>query len=94
MVNDPTTRRWRQIDLANASFGHGVGTTLMQLAVAYSAIVNGGVLVRPRIVESVDGVPIPITVRGTATTPEVSAQMIKMTGQVTKSVPLYARLTR
>jgi cell division protein FtsI (penicillin-binding protein 3) len=94
LVNDPTKRRWRQIDLANASFGHGVGTTLMQLAVAYSAIVNGGVLVRPRIVESVDGVPIPITVRGTATTPEVSAQMIKMTGQVTKSVPLYARLTR
>jgi cell division protein FtsI/penicillin-binding protein 2 len=42
----------------------------------------------------VDGVPIPITVRGTATTPEVAAQLVKMTSQVTKSVPFYARLTR
>jgi len=94
LVNNPANQRWRQIDLANASFGQGVGTTLIQLAVAYSALVNGGVLVRPRVVESVDGVPVPITVRGTATTPEVAAQLVKMTGQVTKSVPFYARLTR
>lgn len=94
LVNDPADRRWREIDVANASFGQGVGTTLMQLAVAYSALVNGGVLVRPRLVEAIDGVPVPITVRGTATTPEVSAQMVRMTGQVTKSVPFYAKLTR
>ena len=94
LVNDPAERRWREIDVANASFGHGVGTTLIQLAVAYSALVNGGVLVRPRLVESVDGVPIPITVRGTATTPDVSAQMVRMTSQVTSSVPFYAKLTR
>ena len=94
LVNDPADRRWREIDVANASFGQGVGTTLIQLAVAYSALVNGGVLVRPRFVESIDGVQVPITVRGTATTPEVSAQMVRMTGQVTKSVPFYAKLTR
>ena len=94
LVNDPADRRWREIDVANASFGQGVGTTLMQLAVAYSALVNGGVLVRPRLVDSIDGVPVPITVRGTATTPEVSAQMVRMTGQVPKSVPFYAKLTR
>ncbi|MFM9129032.1 MAG: peptidoglycan D,D-transpeptidase FtsI family protein [Candidatus Limnocylindrus sp.] len=94
LVNDPADRRWREIDVANASFGQGVGTTLIQLAVAYSALVNGGVLVRPRLVEAVDGVTIPITVRGTATTPEVSAQLVRMTGQVTSSVPVYAKLTR
>ena len=94
LVNDPADRRWREIDIANASFGQGVGTTLIQLAVAYSALVNGGVLVRPRLVESVDGVTIPITVRGTATSPEVSAQMVRMTSQVTSSVPFYAKLTR
>ena len=94
LVNDPADRRWREIDVANATFGQGVGTTLIQLAVAYSALVNGGVLVRPRLVESVDGVAIPITVRGTATTPEVSAKMVRMTSQVTSSVPFYARLTR
>ena len=94
LVNDPAARRWREIDVANASFGQGVGTTLMQLAVAYSALVNGGTLVRPRLVDAIDGVPVPITVRGTATTPEVSAQMVRMTNQVTKSVPFYAKLTR
>ena len=94
LVNDPADRRWREIDVANASFGQGVGTTLIQLAVAYSALVNGGVLVRPRLVESVNGVTIPITVRGTATTPDVSAQMVRMTSQVTSSVPFYAKLTR
>ena len=94
LVNDPADRRWREIDVANASFGQGVGTTLIQLAVAYSALVNGGVLVRPRLVEFVDGVTIPITVRGTATTPDVSAQMVRMTSQVTSSVPFYAKLTR
>lgn len=94
LVNDPAERRWREIDVANASFGQGVGTTLVQLAVAYSALVNGGVLVRPRLVDSIDGVPVPITVRGTATTPQVSAQLVSMTGQVTKSVPFYAKLTR
>ena len=94
LVNDPAERRWREIDVANASFGQGVGTTLIQLAVAYSALVNGGVLVRPRLVESVDGVPIPITIRGTATTPEASAQMVRMTSQVTSSVPFYTKLTR
>jgi hypothetical protein len=94
LVNDPAERRWREIDVANAAFGQGVGTTLMQLAVAYSALVNGGVLVRPRLVESVDGVTVPITIRGTATTPEVSAQLVRMTSQVTKSVPFYAKLTR
>jgi len=94
LVNDPAERRWREIDVANAAFGQGVGTTLMQLAVAYSALVNGGVLVRPRLVESIDGVTVPITIRGTATTPEVSAQLVRMTSQVTKSVPFYAKLTR
>ncbi|MEY3726419.1 MAG: hypothetical protein RI971_996, partial [Chloroflexota bacterium] len=94
LVNDPADRRWREIDVANASFGQGVGTTLIQLAVAYSALVNGGVLVRPRLVESIDGVTVPITVRGAATSPEVSAHMVHMTSQVTSSVPFYARLTQ
>jgi len=92
IARDPGAERWRQIDLANASFGQGVSTTLMQLAVAYSAMVNGGILVRPRVVAAVDGVPTPITARGAATTPEVSRQMIQMTAAAPKIVPLYQRL--
>ena len=50
LVKDPTISAWRQIDLANGSFGQGVAVTPMQLAAAYSAMVNGGVLPQPHVV--------------------------------------------
>jgi stage V sporulation protein D (sporulation-specific penicillin-binding protein) len=42
--------RWSDIQLANVAFGQGISVTPLQLATAYSAIANDGVLVRPRIV--------------------------------------------
>lgn len=53
LVTDPVQRRWRQIDLANGSFGQGVAVTQIQLAAAYAAMVNGGTLVRPRVVAGI-----------------------------------------
>jgi cell division protein FtsI/penicillin-binding protein 2 len=50
LVNDPAQRAWRQIDLANGSFGQGVAVTQIQLAAAYAAMVNGGTLVQPHVV--------------------------------------------
>jgi cell division protein FtsI (penicillin-binding protein 3) len=50
LVNDPATTAWREIDLANGSFGQGVAVTQIQLAAAYAALVNGGVLVQPHVV--------------------------------------------
>jgi cell division protein FtsI (penicillin-binding protein 3) len=44
---------WKQIDLATASFGQGVAVTPIQLAAAYGAIANGGILMRPYIVKQV-----------------------------------------
>ena len=44
---------WRQIDLADHGFGQGVAVTPMQLAVAYSAIANGGMITRPYVVRAV-----------------------------------------
>jgi cell division protein FtsI (penicillin-binding protein 3) len=44
---------WRQIDLANHGFGQGVAVTPIQLAVAYSAIANGGMIIRPYVVRGV-----------------------------------------
>jgi cell division protein FtsI (penicillin-binding protein 3) len=44
---------WRQHLLSNISFGHGVSSTPLQMANAYAAIANGGVLNTPYIVESV-----------------------------------------
>ena len=92
LVNSPDMKRWSELDLANASFGQGVGTTLIQLATAYSAMLNGGVLVRPRVVRAVDGVEQPIISRGRATTPRVSSQIIEMSTGLTKLVPIYNRL--
>ncbi|MFZ9972008.1 MAG: peptidoglycan D,D-transpeptidase FtsI family protein [Candidatus Limnocylindrus sp.] len=92
LVNSPEKQRWSELDLANASFGQGVGTTLIQLATAYSAMLNGGVLVRPRVVRAVDGVEQPIISRGKATTPRVSSQIVEMSTGLTKLVPIYTRL--
>jgi cell division protein FtsI (penicillin-binding protein 3) len=44
---------WKSIDLATASFGHGLAVTPLQLAAAYGAIANGGILMRPYIVKRV-----------------------------------------
>ncbi|MDG2265306.1 MAG: penicillin-binding protein 2, partial [Candidatus Marinamargulisbacteria bacterium] len=48
----PVTQ-WRAVDTATIAFGQGIGVSSMQLATAISAIVNGGILVRPRIIRSV-----------------------------------------
>ncbi|MGO9453706.1 MAG: penicillin-binding protein [Candidatus Binataceae bacterium] len=50
LIMKPST--WREIDLANHGFGQGVGVTPLQLAVAYAAIANGGLVVRPYIVKT------------------------------------------
>jgi len=42
---------WREIDLANAGFGQGIGVTALQMTSAYAAIANGGILMKPKVVE-------------------------------------------
>jgi cell division protein FtsI (penicillin-binding protein 3) len=44
---------WRPHLLANISFGQGIGVTALQLANAYAAIANGGVLNTPYMVQSI-----------------------------------------
>ncbi|MEN0059769.1 MAG: penicillin-binding protein 2, partial [Bdellovibrio sp.] len=44
---------WRQHLLSNISFGHGISATPLQIANAYAAIANGGVLNTPYIVQSI-----------------------------------------
>lgn len=45
---------WFAIDLAAISFGQGVTVTALQMAIAASAIVNGGELYRPYLVQRVE----------------------------------------
>lgn len=47
---------WNDHLLANVSFGQGITVTPLQLANAYAAIANGGVLKKPFIVESIKDV--------------------------------------
>ena len=47
---DPDRYTWAEMDLANRSFGQGVGVTLMHLATGYATLVNGGFRVQPHVV--------------------------------------------
>ena len=49
----PPRKRWSSVTLASTSFGHNIGVTGLQLASAYSAIANGGVLMKPYSVRRV-----------------------------------------
>ena len=50
-VGKPIKLKWGKCPLATASFGHGITTTLLQLAKAYSIIVNGGYQINPTIIK-------------------------------------------
>jgi len=43
---------WGVVDLANHGFGQGVAVTPIQLAAAYAAIANGGMVMRPYVVRA------------------------------------------
>jgi len=51
LVKEPS--EWRPIDLANAAFGQGVSVTPLQLVSIFSTIVNGGVMMRPYLVNEI-----------------------------------------
>ncbi len=76
-----------EINIATMSIGHGVAVTPLQLATAYSAVANGGYLVRPHLLDAVgtaDGRFIPSRTSGRRVLdPEVVHLMQKiMTGVV------------
>ena len=48
-VGKPLEFKWGKCPLATASFGHGITTTLLQIAKAYSIIANGGYDIQPRL---------------------------------------------
>ncbi len=51
--NLPILERMRDIRLATVSFGQGVNTTPLQIVMAYQAIANDGVLLRPRVMKEI-----------------------------------------
>lgn len=44
---------WKKLRLSNVAFGHGVSATPLQIANAYGAIANGGILNKPYFLKSI-----------------------------------------
>jgi cell division protein FtsI (penicillin-binding protein 3) len=89
IVHDPAIRTWRQIDLANGAFGQGVAVTPLQLATAYSMMVNGGRTIQPHVVKSVGMVETKAVEGGRVIDPNLSGTLIGMMRHVVSTVPTY-----
>jgi len=92
LVNDPSISAWRQIDLANGSFGQGVAVTPMQLATAFAAFVNGGTLVQPHVVAAIGGRLVDAPSRGSVLDASLSPVLANLMVHVL-SIPWYKPLT-
>jgi cell division protein FtsI/penicillin-binding protein 2 len=88
-VRDPAITPWRQIDLANGSFGQGVAVTPIQLATGYAAIVNGGKLIQPHVVRSIGNRDIPISTGAPVLSGKLSKQLTRLMDHVVTEVPFY-----
>jgi cell division protein FtsI (penicillin-binding protein 3) len=92
LVNDPAISAWRQIDLANGSFGQGVAVTPIQLATAFAAMANGGTLVQPHVVSSIGGRPVEVASRGSVIGASLSPTLTNLMHHVLAS-PWYKPLS-
>jgi cell division protein FtsI (penicillin-binding protein 3) len=50
-VGKPISINWGKCKLATASYGHGITTTLLQIAKGYSIVTNGGYDIQPTIIQ-------------------------------------------
>ena len=90
LVRDPGVRTWREIDLANGSFGQGVAVTPIQLAMAYAGLLNGGTLVQPHVVKAIGDRDVVVAPRAQGVVDaSVSSTLVKMMRHVITTVPFY-----
>jgi cell division protein FtsI/penicillin-binding protein 2 len=71
----PAVANWSGSTIGNLPIGQGVSVTPLQIATAYAAIANGGVLRPPHIVSRVGGVALPIPKGRRILTPLVADQL-------------------
>ena len=69
---------WSGSTIGTVPIGHGIAVTPIQMARAYSAVANGGVLVRPRLIERVDGKAVGERRGSRIVSREVSTKMLSM----------------
>jgi len=70
--------QWSGSTIGTVPIGHGIAVTPIQMARAYAAIANGGVLVEPHLVDRIDGKPYEQKPGRRVVSREVSNQMLAM----------------
>jgi len=70
--------KWSGSTIGTVPIGHGIAVTPIQMARAYSAIANGGVLVRPHLVDRIDGKTVGLTRGRRVVSRHVSEQIMSM----------------
>ncbi len=93
IVHDPASRTWRQIDLANGAFGQGIAVTPIQLATAYSTMLNGGLRIQPHIVKAVGVVEREVVTGEQVISGSLSRTLTGLMKHVVATVPFYADRT-
>jgi len=76
---------WSGSSIGNVPIGQGIAVTPVQMGAAYAAIANGGVWVRPHLVERVVGRAPRRVPRRRIVTPAVAAQLTTMLKDVVSS---------
>jgi cell division protein FtsI/penicillin-binding protein 2 len=93
-VRDPAVAPWSEIDLANGAFGQGVAVTPIQLAAAYAALANGGILVQPHVVSGIGPRDITVADRGRVVPKKISRTLLRMMDHVVQEVSFYRDRTQ
>ncbi|MEP7378711.1 MAG: penicillin-binding protein 2, partial [Chloroflexota bacterium] len=93
IVPNPENTPWQSIDLVNRSFGQGVAVTPLQLARAYSAMINGGMLPTPHVYASVDGQAVTVPDPTQVISSDLSDTLRELSIHVVNAGPNYAQDT-
>ena len=70
--------QWSGSTIGTVPIGHGIAVTPVQMARAYSVIANGGMLVRPHLIDRIDGHYVAVTKGRRVVSRAVSEQMLSM----------------
>lgn len=77
-VTSQLRSRWGDIDYATSSFGQGIAVTSIQMLRAVAAIANGGELLVPHVVKSVDDLPVSKKIVRRVISPEAASQITQL----------------
>jgi cell division protein FtsI (penicillin-binding protein 3) len=70
--------QWSGSTIGTVPIGHGIAVTPVQMARAYSVIANGGMLVRPHLIDRIDGTSVAARRGRRVVSRSVSEQMLSM----------------